>query len=97
MKFLKEIYDLVCSAVADARWEGEHEAVATYNCNDGYIDIWMNHYDEAEVTVNPWIDTGKDHTNIQDAVMEILPQWYDVEVDFPDEEPSDWAKYYNRL
>lgn len=49
------------------------------------------------VTVNPWIDTEKDHTNIQDAVMEILPQWYDVEVDFPDEEPSDWAKYYNRL
>lgn len=97
-KFLKEINDLVCEAVTEARCEGSNVAYITYNCNDGYIDISIDHNDTVEVAVCPYEDKGHEFPNIEKAIADTVTLWYDVEIDFDYGDPySDWAKYYGRI
>lgn len=89
MKFLDEIREKVNDAVADAKCEGYDSACVTYDCNDGYIDVFTNSKDYVEVTVCPDSDLDRRHTNIEQAITDALPLWDDVEV----EEYDEWNEH----
>lgn len=96
MGMLSEIAGAMEKAITEAKYNGEDSACYTYNCNDGYIDVWCNSRGDMDVVICQDDDKGREHPNIEDAIFNALPEWDRVEID-TDEPYSDYVRFYNRI
>ena len=98
-ELINEINGQVSEAIAEAKAKGECHTCTTYNTNDGWIDIWCDHNDNAEVVIQHDDRRTTNHNRLETYILDGLPRWDDVEADAEDydDSPSPWAWYYNRL
>lgn len=95
-KFLTDIAEKMEEAIRSAKYRGETTAWCTCNCNDGYIDLWCDRNDSAEVVICHNDGRVRTHPRLEDAVYDVLPAWESVEID-SDNPHSDWVRLYGRL
>lgn len=77
---LDVISDGVIEAITDAKLECCVVAHYTYNCPAGHIDITVDKNDSAEVVVCPDNDKGRSFPRLEEAIINCLPFWADVEL-----------------
>lgn len=96
-KFLTTIAEKMEDAIQSAKYRGETTACCTCNCNDGYVDLWCDRNDSAEVVVCHSDGRVRQHPRLEDAIYNALPLWDSVETDTNEDCHSDWVRFYGRM
>lgn len=97
MKLLEQIKEGIAEAITEAKLQGERSACYTHNVSCGYIDIWCDYNDCAEVVICQDDDKGIEHPNLEQAIYQVIPDWDTIEVEIDEDPYSDWVRFYGRI
>lgn len=92
-KFLKTIEQEMLKSVEDSIRSDLHFACYNYECESGCIEVYYDNRDDYEVIVDHNNGTIRKHPNIEQAIADILPDWYEMEKDIRSEECGEWPMH----
>lgn len=85
----KEMYESIWESLA----ADSHYATYNHESECGVIEVYVNSKNDAEVIVTHYNDNEREHTNIVQAVTDVIPDWDDVYDEFMSEASVD--PYWN--
>lgn len=82
-KFLQQCVEDITTAIMVEKAEDNypHEAYTTVHTNDGWVEIYVSslHGKHVEVCHAEDENSAKHSDNLANAIMDVLPDWWDVE------------------
>ena len=94
-KFLKQMARMMDDAIREAISEGDNHACITYSANDFDIDVDTDVHDDIEVIIVP-VDEDKyekPYPNVLEAILQVMPEWEDVEQQCRRENEDEWQAH----
>jgi hypothetical protein len=90
----QEVKAAITEGIKDARINGEDYAIVTVNTNDGYIDISTSELDNNCAMVYHDVDLERTNANLEAWVENLIPDWWDLDVEDSNVRPYEWGKIY---